>query len=156
MPSSKLPRKTKNRFFQPFRRSFFKSQPAWMPTTAGDEAFFGDEVMVVVDPSVFCFLDSLKNEIQSGKISFESAVTIHSDDFKNKTNGGLLPSFGIGSRYEQRFEEAAFRLNKIGEVSGPIETQSGFHLLQLVNKQTLDSTEALNLLIEDKIKADYL
>lgn len=100
------------------------------------------------------FLDSLKNEIQSGKISFESAVNIHSDDFKNKTNGGLLPSFGIGSRYEQRFEEAAFRLNKIGEVSGPIETQSGFHLLQLVNKQTLDSTEALNLLIEDKIKTD--
>lgn len=100
------------------------------------------------------YLDSLKNEIQSGKLRFESAVNSHSDDFKTKTNGGLLPSFGIGSRYEQRFEEAAFRLTQINEIAGPIETQSGFHLIQLVDKQTLDSTEALRLLIEDKIKTD--
>lgn len=104
--------------------------------------------------ATFAFLDSLKKEIQSGKITFTSAVEAHSDDFKSKPNGGLLPSFGIGSRYEGRFEEAAFRLNKTNEIAGPIETQSGYHLIQLVDKQTLDSTEALQLLIEDKIKTD--
>lgn len=104
--------------------------------------------------TVFHFLDSLKNDIQLGKTSFEEAVKIHSDDFKNKQNGGLLPSFGIGSRYEQRFEEAAFQLSQSTEIAGPIATQSGYHLIQLVDKQTLDSTEALQLLIEDKIKTD--
>ena len=42
--------------------------------------------------------------------------------------GGALGSFGKG-RMVPSFEEAAFSL-EVGQVSGPVQTQFGYHLIQ--------------------------
>ncbi len=52
-------------------------------------------------------------------------------DFSNCSsgnNGGLLPEFGRGKMVRE-FEKAAFSL-KFGQVSAPIRTKFGYHLIK--------------------------
>lgn len=51
----------------------------------------------------------------------------------SKQNGGDLGMFGRGQMVPE-FEEAAFSM-KEGEVSDPVKTQFGFHLIKLIKKQ---------------------
>lgn len=74
---------------------------------------------------------NLYNEIQNGK-SFAQAAKENSL-CPSGQNGGDLGFFGKGVMVKP-FEDAAFGLENIGEVSKPIETQFGWHLIQLTGK----------------------
>jgi peptidyl-prolyl cis-trans isomerase SurA len=66
---------------------------------------------------------------------------------------GLLPWFSIGSMIPE-FEMAAFMLTEVGEISPPIRTQYGYHILRLENKKPLDSFENLEESIKSRILRD--
>jgi parvulin-like peptidyl-prolyl isomerase len=68
----------------------------------------------------------LVKSLATGK-SFEALAREHSRCPSGK-EGGDLGAFGRGSMV-RAFEEAAFAL-KVGEVSGPVRTQFGYHLIQ--------------------------
>lgn len=68
----------------------------------------------------------LVKSLAAGK-SFEELAKAHSRCPSGKS-GGDLGEFGKGQMVKP-FEEAAFALN-VGEVSGPVRTQFGFHLIQ--------------------------
>lgn len=73
----------------------------------------------------------LYNEIKNGK-SFAQAA--HENSLcPSGQNGGDLGFFGKGMMVKP-FEDAAFSLEKIGEISQPVETQFGWHLIQLTGK----------------------
>ena len=59
-------------------------------------------------------------------------VSKYSDDPSSSKKGGLLPIFGSGSaqRMVPVFEDAAFALKKDGEISTPVRTDYGFHILK--------------------------
>jgi len=57
----------------------------------------------------------------------------YSIDEGSKEMGGDLGWFGKGNMVAE-FENAAFALEKIGELSQPIQTQFGFHIIQLLGK----------------------
>jgi len=76
-------------------------------------------------------LDSLRNEIEKGA-KFEDLVQQFSDDFNSKPNNGMLAPFGVG-KTEAAFEEAVFALKK-GEVSKPIQSSTGLHLVRMIDK----------------------
>lgn len=69
---------------------------------------------------------NLKNDIEQGNSTFESCAQIASKCPSGK-KGGDLGFFGRGQMVKQ-FEEAAFTL-PVGEVSDPIQTQFGWHLI---------------------------
>lgn len=97
-------------------------------------------------------LDSLYNLIMKGD-RFEDICRRYSDDTKYKNSGGILPVFAIGSREELAFEQAAFALQE-GEVSKPVRTTSGWHLIKLLKKIPLESFEEASEKLKNKIVTD--
>jgi peptidyl-prolyl cis-trans isomerase C len=75
-----------------------------------------------------------------------------SKDPGTKEEGGSLGYFGRGQMVPQ-FEEAAFKLNK-GETSQPVETQFGWHVLQLEDRRERKPPEFG--LIKDRIIASMV
>ena len=97
-------------------------------------------------------IDSLYSLIEKGA-SFEEVCRNNSDDSYTKANNGLLAPFTIGSRQEKSFEEMTFEL-KLNEVSKPIKSHIGWHIIKLIEKKPLASFEDLKNLITDKVKTD--
>lgn len=60
----------------------------------------------------------------------------YSTDTSNKDNGGDLGWIGKNDSYIQEFKDAAFALNEPGEISAPVQTTYGWHVIQLVTKAT--------------------
>lgn len=80
-------------------------------------------------------IEEIKADILAKKITFEDAVRTYSDDENTLDKGGQFPEL----RFEQiapqvlPLAEAAFAA-KLGEVTGPVRTPFGYHLLLVENK----------------------
>ncbi|MEN2283954.1 peptidylprolyl isomerase [Algoriphagus sp. SE2] len=92
-------------------------------------------------------------EIQKESTVWENIVKNYSEDPSSSQNGGLLPWFSVGSMIPE-FEMAAFSLTEIGEVSPPVRTKYGYHILRLEDKKSIDSFEDLEESIRSKIMRD--
>ena len=75
--------------------------------------------------------NEIKAKIEGG-LSFEEAAENYSK-CPSSSNGGDLGLFTRG-RMVPEFENAAFELN-VGEVSAPVQTQFGFHLIKVEEKK---------------------
>ncbi len=74
-------------------------------------------------------IESIAKEIKEG-LDFAEAAKKYSDDTGNKDKGGDLGFLGKGYMAPE-FEEAAFKL-KPGEISEPVKTSHGYHLIKIV------------------------
>lgn len=75
--------------------------------------------------------ENILNEINSGAISFEDAASKYSS-CPSKEQGGNLGQFSRGMMVPE-FEEAAFQM-EVGDLSAPVQTQFGWHLIKLEEK----------------------
>ncbi len=71
-------------------------------------------------------ITDIQNRITAGEITFAEAASEYSD-CPSGQDGGALGVFGRGAMVPA-FEQAAFSL-EVGEMSGVVETQFGFHLI---------------------------
>ena len=74
----------------------------------------------------------IRERIKAGE-SFEILATLYSQDPGSSQNGGNLGFVGRGA-FQPEFEAEVFKL-KPGEVSMPVETEFGFHLIQLIERR---------------------
>lgn len=72
------------------------------------------------------------DELNAGD-DWATLAATYSTDNSNKANGGDLGWFGRSSMVSE-FEDAAFALTEVGQVSEPVQTQYGWHLIQLVGR----------------------
>jgi peptidyl-prolyl cis-trans isomerase SurA len=89
-------------------------------------------------------------EIQKENTIWEEIVQTYSEDLATKSGGGMLPWFGVGTMIPE-FEMAGFSLTEVGEVSPPIKTPYGYHILRLEGKRGLQPYEELEQSIRSKI-----
>ena len=67
--------------------------------------------------------------LQAGE-DFQALAKQYSDDESNAEKGGDLGLFPRNTMVKP-FEDAAFAMTEEGEISGPIETQYGYHIIRL-------------------------
>jgi peptidyl-prolyl cis-trans isomerase C len=77
-------------------------------------------------------INGLADRIKKGE-SFETLAKQYSDDPKAKETSGDLDYFSK-ERIMPEFADAAFKL-KVGEVSPPVRTQFGYHLIKLTDRK---------------------
>jgi parvulin-like peptidyl-prolyl isomerase len=83
--------------------------------------------------------EDILKQIQDGEIIFSEAAVKYSTDQSNSENGGELGWFSRGDMV-QPFEEAAFNA-EVGTVVGPVETNFGYHLINVQDRKKLETYE---------------
>ncbi len=83
-------------------------------------------------------LNNLKRRIADGD-SFDALARAHSDDKGSALNGGSLDWVAPGALVPE-FEEAMNTL-AIDEISKPVQTQFGWHLIQVLGRKQQDDSE---------------
>ena len=92
-------------------------------------------------------------EIQKENTVWEEIVKTYSEDPSSSQKSGMLPWFSVGAMIPE-FEMAAFSLTELGEVSPPIRTRYGYHILRLEDKKPIDSFESMEESIRSRILRD--
>jgi peptidyl-prolyl cis-trans isomerase D len=69
---------------------------------------------------------------------FESLAKMHSIDLASAGKGGDIGWFTRGQMVPA-FEDAAFGLHKPQDVAGPIQTQYGYHIIQLIERKSAET-----------------
>ncbi len=87
---------------------------------------------------------------------FASLAEKFSDDTQSASKGGELPAFGSGTttRMIPAFENAAFDLKNNGDVSEPIKTDFGYHIIKRIDLKPLGTFDELKKDIENKVSKD--
>jgi foldase protein PrsA len=91
----------------------------------------------------------LKEEIDGGA-DFAELAKEHSTDPGSGEKGGDLGFFGSGAMVPE-FEEAAYALD-VNEVSEPVQTQHGWHIIKVTEKKEKESFDAMKEELEYELK----
>lgn len=91
--------------------------------------------------------------IQQGE-EFESLAKQFSDDKSSARNGGKLSPFKSGQLRSVEFEDIAFGLKDINEISKPFKTDFGWHIAKLYKKTPLASFEEMQFDLGARVKRD--
>ena len=97
-------------------------------------------------------LNSFRERVYNGE-DFKMLATLYSDDPGSASKGGELGFVNRGDLVPE-FERAAFRLKK-GEISEVIESQFGYHIVQLIERRG-EQINARHILIKTKVNATAL
>lgn len=96
--------------------------------------------------------DSLETQLKKG-VSFDELVKKYSDDKFTRDNNGIMAPFGIG-KMALNYEKAAFALQRPGDISEPVETEYGYHILKLIRKIPLQPLDSIRFELTSKVKND--
>lgn len=77
-------------------------------------------------------IQEIQNKLKEGQ-DFATLARQYSEDPGSAANGGVLGFVSRGTLVKE-FEEAAFALNE-GQISDIVQTQFGFHIIQLIERQ---------------------
>lgn len=73
---------------------------------------------------------SLREQVLAEPTIFDSLIMEYSDDPSKNANSGRFPNMQRGQMVRE-FEAAAFALNAPGQISEPVKTAYGYHLIRL-------------------------
>jgi peptidyl-prolyl cis-trans isomerase SurA len=100
-------------------------------------------------------INELYDKLLKGE-KFEDLAKDHSDDPSSNMKGGELPPFGTGTttRMVPSFEDAAFALKNDGDISSPIRTDYGFHIVKKLSWTAVKPYEDMKKELQGKVNRD--
>ncbi|MBL7698421.1 MAG: peptidylprolyl isomerase [Chitinophagaceae bacterium] len=102
--------------------------------------------------------DSLYANLIEGGI-FADSARAYSNDNLTYQNGGEMAAFGVG-QFDTLFTNTAFSLQKDGDISSPIKTVYGYHILQRLQRiEVIDDPKNegnMNMLKEKVMQSDRI
>ena len=107
-----------------------------------------DEKLAVKDQ-----LYQIRRRILEGESSFSTMAILYSEDPGSASKGGELGFTGRGE-FAPEFEMVAFNLRD-GEISEVVETQFGFHIIQLIERRG-DYVNCRHILLTAKVPVEAL
>lgn len=94
------------------------------------------------------------DQLQAG-VKWDELCKQYSEDPATKDSGGKLRPFGTGGMAGvPEFERIAFELQKPGDISDPFQTQYGWHILRLHRKIPLQSFDAMQAALKNRVTRD--
>ena len=100
---------------------------------------------------------TLRAQLAEDPSAFDALVMEYSDDPAKSANAGRYPEMSSGQMVES-FELAAFALEQDGEISRPVKTEYGYHIIRL-NRRYGNAVPEYNEVKSDamaRVKAKYL
>jgi len=98
-------------------------------------------------------INDIYASLQKGE-TFESLAKEHSDDKNSSLKGGRLTSIERGQIRSKVFEEQAFGLKEISNISAPFETEIGWHIIKLLEKNPVPSFNDMKKTLTQKVTRD--
>jgi peptidyl-prolyl cis-trans isomerase SurA len=96
-------------------------------------------------------LREFTERVQSGSTDFSMLARLYSEDTESAKRGGELGFVGKGQLVPE-FAEVAFNLNDPRRVSRIVQTEYGFHIIQLIEKKG-DRINCRHILLRPRIQA---
>ncbi|MFD5261075.1 peptidylprolyl isomerase PrsA [Bacillus wiedmannii] len=95
----------------------------------------------------------IKKKLDAGA-SFEELAKQESQDLLSKDKGGDLGYFNSG-RMAPEFETAAYKL-KVGQISNPVKSPNGYHIIKLTDKKDLQPYDEVKDSIRKNLEAERI
>ncbi|WP_312180611.1 peptidylprolyl isomerase SurA [Pantoea sp. CTOTU46764] len=95
---------------------------------------------ILTDAQAQAKIEQIAADIKSGKTTFAAAAKEFSDDPGSANQGGDL-GWASPEIYDPAFRDALLKLQK-GQVSQPVHSSFGWHLIQLMDTRQVDKTDA--------------
>jgi peptidyl-prolyl cis-trans isomerase SurA len=92
--------------------------------------------------------------VHSGEAQFSTLAVFYSQDTESARRGGELNAFGRGEMVPE-FSAVAFNLTEPGRVSKIVETEFGYHIIQLIEKRG-DRVRARHILRKPEVPAESM
>ncbi len=93
------------------------------------------------------------NRLKSGAVNFETLAKDSSDDKVSAKDGGKLAMFTTG-RMVPEFEQAVFDMKEIGSITGPVQSEYGYHIIKLLDRKPNGTYEEMKDDIKKRVDAD--
>ena len=96
-------------------------------------------------------IDEIYDKLQNGA-DFSELAKEYSKDPGSASKGGELGWFGLGAMVKE-FQDTAFGLKEVGDISKPFKTQFGYHIVKLLGKKPLEPFEEKSKEMESKLNS---
>jgi len=93
------------------------------------------------------------HELVISGYDWEEACLEYSDDLNSRERGGILSPFGVGEMIPD-LAEVAFALQEAGEISSPLQTPYGWHILKMEERIPLKDFDELKTSLSRRVARD--
>jgi peptidyl-prolyl cis-trans isomerase SurA len=98
-------------------------------------------------------INDIYKKLQQGE-NFEALAKQLSDDKSSSSKGGVLSRFGSGQLSSEEFENVAFSLKNVGDMSQPFQSQFGWHIVKLIAKFPVKTFDEMKPELENRVGKD--
>lgn len=105
-----------------------------------------------VDDSLHRLALGIYQQVVKGE-NFEKLASVWSTDQASRNNGGDIGWFNTG-RMVKAFDTVAYSLKNVGDISLPVRTRYGWHIIKLLGKRPIPSFDEAKNAIMQRIRSD--